>query len=83
MKQNKSKPFVRKHKNRFLSVVASSLFLLFLFSAVMFITQALQAKHEQDAFSDLAVIVLEAEQNFSMDEAASNEAVQEATETQE
>lgn len=85
MKQNdpKSKPFVRKHKNRFLSVVAVSLFLMFIFSATMFITQALQAKREQDAFSDLAVIVLEAEQNFSMDEAASNEAVQEATETQE
>ena len=85
MKQNgpKKKPSVKKHKNGCVTIAAILLFLLFLFSAVMFITQVLQAKHEQDAFSELAVIVLEAEQNFSMDEAASNEAVHEATETQE
>lgn len=73
MKQKypKSNPFVRKHNNLFLSAAAALMFLLFLFSAVMFITQVLQAKNEQNAFSDLAVIVLE------------NEAVPGATETQE
>lgn len=85
MKQNDSK---NKHnagknkKNHVLIIVETSLFLLFIFSAVMVIKQVLQAKHEQEAFTDLAAIVLEADQDFPMSKSDNTDAAQESTETQ-
>lgn len=58
----------RMPRNDFLAVIKAVLFLLFCFSMVMFITQAMKAKHEQDVFEDLANIVLETEQNLAQNE---------------
>ena len=66
MKQNnsKNKHGAGKSKNCLLIIVEISLFLLFIFSTSMTITQVQQAKHEQEAFSDLASIVLDADQEI-------------------
>ena len=66
MKQNnsKNKYGAGKSKKCLLIIVEISLFLLFIFSTSMTIMQVQQAKHEQEAFSDLASIVLDADQEI-------------------
>lgn len=79
---HKTRSYKRKHTNRILSIVKTLLFLLFIFSAVMFITQILKAKHEQDDFLDLATIVSETEQSHPINETDDNDHELTSTETQ-
>ena len=54
MRQNdpKNKYGAEKRKNYLFTILELSLCFLFIFSAVMTIIQAKQAKHEQESFSD-------------------------------
>lgn len=84
MKQNnsKNKHGAGKSKNCLLIIVEISLFLLFIFSTSMTIMQVQQAKHEQEAFSDLASIVLDADQDSTVSKSDNTDVEQEIPETQ-
>jgi sortase B len=75
--KRKMKLYERIQKKDVLLVSKVALFLLFCFATVMFVTQIMQAKHEQDVFMDLANIVAETEQDRSQN--ADNDDVWEST----
>jgi sortase B len=84
MKQNnsKNKHGAGKSKNCLLIIVEISLFLLFIFSTAMTIMQVQQAKREQEAFSNLAAIVLGADQDSTVSKSDNTDVEQESPETQ-
>lgn len=75
--KRKMKLYERIQKKDVLLVSKVALFLLFCFATIMFVTQIMQAKHEQDVFTDLANIVAETEQDRSQN--ADNDDVWEST----
>ena len=66
--ESKIKSRKKTQKKKTLFVVKTALFLLFCFSAVMFMTQIMKAKQEQDAFADLANIAAKAEQDIILND---------------